>query len=235
MILPICPRGYNYTPWCPELSATIEAGGDVDYPPLSALNDLAFCPRRCALHRLDGVWVETAHTLHGTQLHDRVHSRGKKKRGDSTELRSLRLISHQLRLQGVADLVEFIGEGSTSVPFPVEYKRGKSKAWDNDDIQLCAQAICLEEMLGAEIPEGAVYHLRSHQRRAVLFSPTLRAETALCAERLHQLLAAKTLPAPIPLPHCAKCSLKKVCMPRLHPESVRYKRLSLEMFRVEKD
>ena len=102
-----------------------------DYPPLSALNDLLFCLRHCFLHRVEGVWVENAHTLSSSRDHDRVHSvKDSATAADGRTARGLRLISHTLKIQGVADLVEFHGD----VPFPVEYKRGKRRKWNNDDV-----------------------------------------------------------------------------------------------------
>ena len=154
--LPLLP------PLPPTPLAVPPADGD-DYPPLSALNDLLFCARRCYLHRVEGVWVENAHTLTGSLDHRRVHAVKDGDLASGRTARGLRLVSHALRVQGVADLVEFPG----GVPFPVEYKRGKRRKWDNDDVQLCAQALCLEEALGVAVPAGAVFHVLSKRRRDV--------------------------------------------------------------------
>ena len=206
----------------------IAEGGD--YPPLSALNDLAFSHRRCAIHRLENIWVESAHTIHGTLLHQRVHSKGTRVKEEKTELRGLRILSHRLKLQGVADMVEFRNSPTGSIPYPVEYKRGKAKAWINDEVQVCAQAICLEEMLQTEIPKGAIYHVLSKTRREVVFDTVLREKTAQTARDLHSLLAQKTLPPPVLLPHCQKCSLKHRCLPRLTSADSAYKKAILELF-----
>ncbi len=166
------------------------AEGD-DYPPLSALNHLLFCERRCALLRIDGVWVENVHTTGGTLDHARAHTVSERTRPSVRTVSGLRLVSHRLRLTGIADLVEFRDTASAvgTSPYPVEYKRGRRKRWDNDEVQLCAQAICLEEMLGMPVPVGAIYHTTSRGRREVVFSALLRAKTEAAAARLHELLA----------------------------------------------
>lgn len=205
--------------------------GSGEYPPLSALNDLAFCKRRCALHRLESIWVESVHTIHGTLLHNRVHSKAIRVREAKTEIRGLRIISHSLKLQGVADLVEFKESIGEPDPFPVEYKRGKIKSWENDEIQLCAQAICLEEMLGKEIKKGAIFHITSRSRREVILDSELRSKTAGAARDLHHLLEQKQLPPPVLLPHCRKCSLNRHCLPRLTSDDASYQKAVLELFK----
>ena len=117
-----------------------------DYPPLSALNDLLYCERRCALHRIENVWVDNAHTVSGTYSHERADKPVEWKRGARREVHGIWLKSDRLRLIGKADVVEFHPRpDGPDVPFPVEYKRGKRRKWDNDEVQLCAQALCLEE------------------------------------------------------------------------------------------
>ena len=144
---------------------------DDELQPIRALNDLLFCPRRCALHRIEGVWVENAATTEGTLAHKKVHAGPSEDELGSTGriVRGLWLRSNRLRLVGVADLVEFRPE-----PYPIEYKRGRRRRWDNDDVQLCAQALCLEEMLGQAVERGAVFHVRSKRRREVVFDAKLR-------------------------------------------------------------
>ena len=197
-----------------------------DYPPLSALNDLLFCARRCFLHRVEGVWVENAHTLTGSQDHRRVHATKDSDSATGRTARGLRLLSHSLKIQGVADLVEF----HDGVPFPVEYKRGKRKKWDNDDVQLCAQAICLEEMLGVSVPAGAIFHVQSKRRRDVPFTPLLRHKTQDAAMRLHELLKQTVAPPPVLHKKCKQCSLHKVCLPELLEAPDSYYRLSASLF-----
>ncbi len=186
-----------------------------DYPPLSALNDLLYCERRCALHRIENVWVDNAHTVSGTLSHERAdrpvtwaNTTGVR------EVHAMWLRSDQLRLVGKADVVEFHPQtNGPEVPFPVEYKRGKRKKWDNDDVQLCAQAICLEEMLGVEVPCGAIFHIQSKRRREVAFTPALRAKTLATAQRLHVLLASGITPPPVLKPQCQGCSVHDICLP----------------------
>jgi CRISPR-associated exonuclease Cas4 len=114
---------------------------DEDFQPIRALNDLLFCPRRCALHRIEQVWVENAHTLEGTHRHRRAHADGDEDDGDGVRcVRGLWLRSSRLRLVGKADVVELHARDDGSIPYPVEYKRGRKRRWDNDDVQLCAQA-----------------------------------------------------------------------------------------------
>lgn len=197
-----------------------------EYPPLSALNDLLFCERRCFLHRVEGVWVENAHTLTGTHDHRNVHATKDADTAAGRTARGLRLVSHTLRVQGVADLVEFPG----GVPFPVEYKRGKRRAWDNDDVQLCAQAVCLEEMLGVAVPAGAVFHVRTQRRRPVAFTPALRDLTRRAAERLHDLLTRTAAPPPVLHPKCKQCSLHATCMPELLSAPAAYRRAAATLF-----
>jgi CRISPR-associated exonuclease Cas4 len=206
-----------------------------EYPPLSALNHLLFCERRCALLRIEGVWVENVHTTGGTLDHRRAHSVSDRSRASIRIASGLRLVSHRLRLTGVADLVEFrnLGLDGREIPYPVEYKRGRRKRWDNDEVQLCAQAICLEEMLGVSVPKGAVYHITSRGRREIEFTPILRAKTEAASTRLHELLASRQVPAPELKPRCRGCSIHGVCLPEVfgHPERV--DRLTARLFQAE--
>jgi CRISPR-associated exonuclease Cas4 len=205
------------------------SGGDGDeYPPLSALNDLLFCPRRCFLHRVEGVWVENAHTLGGSQDHRRVHAQKDSRTATGLTARGLRLVSHSLRVQGAADLVEWVA----GVPIPVEYKRGKRRSWNNDEVQLCAQAICLEEMLSVAVPSGAIFHVRTRRRRTVEFTPALRERTLRAAEQLHDLLATTAAPPPILHPKCKQCSVNGVCLPELVATPIEYVRAASELFIV---
>jgi CRISPR-associated exonuclease Cas4 len=209
---------------------TLPAGAD-EYPPLSALNDLLFCSRRCFLHRVEGVWVENAHTTSGTLDHRRVHATRDAATIGVRTARGLWVVSQRLRLLGVCDLVEF-RPGPPEVPFPVEYKRGKRRKWDNDEVQLCAQAICLEEMLGTPVPAGAIFHVRSKHRRQIDFTPELRRKTEEAATRLHALLATATAPPPVLHPKCKQCSVRAVCMPDLLAAPDAYRRAAANLFRV---
>ncbi len=205
-----------------------------DYPPLSALNDLLFCARRCFMHRVEGVWVENVHTTSGTLDHRRVHASRDTDSNGTRLARALPLVSHRLRIVGVSDLVEFRSNpNGPDTPFPVEYKRGKKRKWDNDEVQLCAQAICLEEMLGVVIPAGAIFHVKSKHRRDVAFTTALRKKTEDTANRLHALLATHIAPSPVVHPKCKQCSLYRVCLPELLAAPNAYRKAAANLFKAE--
>jgi CRISPR-associated exonuclease Cas4 len=200
-----------------------------DFLPLSALNDLLFCERRSALHRVEGVWTDNVHTIEGTQAHERVHA-GKTSDHDESPFRverALWLRSTRLKIVGVADLVEFHPQ-----PFPIEYKRGKRRKWDNDEVQLCAQALCLEEMLNVPVPAGAIFHIKSKRRREIVFDAALRRKTEEAARRLHEIVASREVPPPVLHPKCKECSLHDVCMPELLVNAPAYQRAATSLFVV---
>lgn len=211
-----------------------------DYLPISALNDLLFCERRCALHRIENVWVDNAHTVSGTFLHERADRQVTWEVGAGVRaVHGLLLKSDRLQLVGKADVVEFHDVGQVSnlpgtasdssmtgrletrptVPYPVEYKRGKRRRWDNDEVQVCAQALCLEEMLGVVVPAGAIFHIQSKRRREVVFTPELRELTAETARRLHALIQSGITPRPVRKARCRGCSLLELCLPALLADS----------------
>ncbi|MBA4067501.1 MAG: CRISPR-associated protein Cas4 [Isosphaera sp.] len=203
------------------------------YPPLSALNDLLFCERRCFLHRVEGVWVENHHTAAGTLDHRRVHRPRDADAGGTRTARGLWIVSHRLRVVGVCDLVEFRPDpaGGPDVPFPVEYKRGRRRRWDNNEVQLCAQAVALEEVLKVPVPAGALYFVKTRRRQEVAFDARLRDRTADAAARLHALLAARTAPPPVVHPKCRQCSLHAACLPDLVAAPAAYRRAAANLFR----
>ena len=183
---------------------------------ISALNQYVFCPRRCALMHVEGIWRDNEHTLVGTLLHDRADSPGYETLAGVTVRRALPLVSERYGLAGKADIVEFRrDEFGHEVPAPVEYKKGKRRPFDNDDVQLCAQALCLEEMFACAVPLGYVYHAQSRRRREVLFDWRLRAETVRVIEAVRRLLADGVTPAAELLPRCDGCSLRGVCLPEV--------------------
>jgi CRISPR-associated exonuclease Cas4 len=203
-----------------------------DYPPLSALNDFLFCPRRCYLHRVEGVWLENAHTASGSLAHQRVHDPRDADESPFRTARGVRLVSHRLRLVGVADLVEFHPHpnGGPDIPFPVEYKRGRRRRWDNDEVQVCAQALCLEEMLAVGVPAGAIFSAKSKRRREVLFDQALRQQTVEAAARLHELLASGLTPPPLVHPKCKECSVNSLCLPNLVADQACYQQAARDLF-----
>ncbi len=206
-----------------------------DYPPISALNHLLYCERRCALLRVDGAWAENVHTLGGRLDHRKAHESTDRAERSCRTARGLRLISHRLRLVGVADLVEFRAglPVAAEIPFPVEYKRGKRRAWVNDDVQLCAQAFCLEEMLGVGVDRGAIYHVKSRARREVAFAAPLRAETEAAIGRLHAILASGVIPEAVLKPRCRGCSLRGTCLPEAFGHPSRVGRMVRDLFRAD--
>lgn len=194
----------------------LEAAEDDEPLPLSALNHLLYCERRCALIHIEGVFVENAFTLEGRLLHDAADTPGYETRPPVRAVRALPLYSRRLGLIGKADIVEFIrAPGGAELPCPVDYKRGRRSRWDNDDVQLCAQGLCLEEMLGVHVPAGAIFHAASRRRRHVEFTPDLRRLTEEASRRLHDLVRSRHVPPAVLLPKCEGCSLKSICMPEL--------------------
>jgi CRISPR-associated exonuclease Cas4 len=193
-----------------------------DLLPLSRLADLLFCPRRAALHLLENIWQDNILTAEGRSLHERVHEEESESRKDLKIVRSLRLRSLRLGLIGVADVVEFhLDPGGISLPgstglwraFPVEYKRGKLKHEFGYEVQLCAQAMCLEEMLGGAIPVGALFYGKSRRRKDVSFESGLRDSTEQAARQLHDLVAGQITPTARFSKKCPHCSLYRQCMP----------------------
>jgi CRISPR-associated exonuclease Cas4 len=207
-----------------------------NFLPLSALNDLLFCERRCAMHRIEQVWVDNAHTLEGLQRHKRADRVVEEAPLGVRTAHAVLLKCARLRLTGKADLIEFHQSASGSeVSYPVEYKRGRRRRWDNNEVQLCAQALCLEEMLSAPVPAGAIYHVKSRRRQEVVFTPALRAQTEEAARRLHELFASGVTPPPVLKPRCRGCSLHDVCMPELLSQASRPRDYQRRLFVPEHD
>lgn len=189
--------------------------GIEDLIQLSALQHLVFCPRQCALIHIEQIWQESGRTAEGRIMHERVHDEGSESRGDIRTERGVALRSLRLGLIGKADVVEFHRRPDGAwLPFPVEYKRGKPKADDCDKVQLCAQAICLEEMLGVTIPEGALFYGLTRRRLDVAFDQSLRQETETMARKAHELIASGQTPPPIYEKRCESCSLISECLPK---------------------
>ena len=203
-----------------------------DLLPISALSHLSYCERRYALVHLEQVWEENRFTAEGRILHERVDGGEYETRKGVRTARSLPLRSFTLGVTGRADVVEFypIGPPEPEVPmaalalaprlpagkwraYPVEFKRGKPKRDRCDEVQLCAQALCLEEMLGVSVPSGALFYGRTRRRLEVEMTNELRGHTAALATRLHQLWTAHLTPPPIHDPRCRNCSLVDRCMP----------------------
>lgn len=182
---------------------------------LSALQHYAFCPRQCALIHLEQVWQENRLTAEGRIMHEHVHEEGDESRGDVCIERGIALRSFRLGVIGKADVVEYHRQPDGSwQAFPVEYKRGKPKVDESDKIQLCAQAICLEEMMNVCIPSGAIFYGRTRRRLDVEFSEALRQATQQTAGAVRQLLSERTTPKPVYAKRCDNCSIVSECLPK---------------------
>lgn len=202
---------------------------DLDLVSISALNQYVFCPRRCALMHVEGVWADNEHTIIGSLLHDHADEPGYETDDGVKLLRALPLYSERYGLTGKADIVEERG----GEIIPVEYKKGKQRKFDNDDVQLCAQALCLEEMFATEVSRGFIYHAASRRRREALFDWRLREETARTIEAVREMIGSGRVPAAELKPRCDGCSLRGVCMPELtgvaaSADLLRYERELLE-------
>ena len=189
-----------------------------DLLPLSGLQHLLFCERQCALIHIEQVWAENSLTAEGRLMHERVHEEGRESRGDVRIEFGMPLRSLRLGLIAKADVVEFHRdkENADDVwrPFPVEYKRGKPKKGNYDKVQLCGQAICLEEMLEVEIPEGALFYGRTRRRQDVVFDIVLRQETEDAAKRFHELVESRVTPKGVYMKKCDNCSMYDLCIPK---------------------
>ncbi|WP_417911160.1 CRISPR-associated protein Cas4 [Candidatus Electronema sp. PJ] len=182
---------------------------------ISALQHLLFCPRQCALIHLEQVWTENRLTAEGRLLHEHVHEAGSDSRGTVKIEYDMPLRSLRLGLAGRADVVEFRRQPDKAwQPFPVEYKHGKPKKDDSDLVQLCAQALCLEEMLDCTVPAGAFYYGVTKRRTEVEFDQRLRRITEDAAARLHELLSGTSTPPPEYGKRCESCSLLDTCLPQ---------------------
>ena len=186
-----------------------------DLLPLSALQHIVFCERQCALIYTEQAWAENRLTVEGKIMHEHVHDESRGSRGDVRIDYGVSLRSLRLGLIGKADVVEFHSQPDALwLPFPVEYKRGKPKANDCDKVQLCAQAICLEEMLSVAIPEGALFYGQTRHRLGVVFDEDLRRQTEETARSAHDLIDSGRTPKPLYEKRCESCSLMAECLPK---------------------
>ncbi|HOU13202.1 MAG TPA: CRISPR-associated protein Cas4 [Anaerolineae bacterium] len=182
-----------------------------EYLPISMLNQYAYCPRRFWLMYVQGEMVINAPVLEGTLQHERVHSGGQGQEDGEARYRRLYLWSDRLQVSGFADLVE----ERAGVLMPVEYKHGKQGQWGNDHIQLCAQALCLEERTGSSVPVGQIFYWGSRRRVTVEFDTALRTATERAVADIQALLEAGVIPDPEqPYAKCRECSLEPICLPR---------------------
>ncbi len=187
--------------------------------PISALQHLVFCERQCALIHIEGLWAENRFTVEGRHLHEKAHDAAGNAREESRPgvriVRSLPLRSERLNIWGYADAVEFRRDesGDRELAFPVEYKRGRPKAHDADRVQLCAQVLCLEEMLNIHVSEGAIFYGKTRRRYDVQFDADIRQTTEHAVDRLHELIASCQTPVARREKKCETCSLLNLCLP----------------------
>lgn len=184
-----------------------------DLIPISAINHYLYCPRRCALIHMEREFIDNAHTLRGHALHENVDEVSMDSDGSVRVERALPLYSEKIGLVSKADVVEFRGD---EVPYPVEYKQGRKKSYINDDMQVAAQAMCLEEMTGKPVPAGAIFHFKSRRRREVSFTAKLRQQVEETVKSIRKMLLERVLPPPIDDANkCRECSLIDICQPDL--------------------
>ena len=226
--------------------------------PLSLLNDYLYCPRRAALKAIEGHREENEHTIRGDIAHEHADLPGYEVAKGVTLLRALPVWSERLGLSGKCDIVEVAQAsspaGSSGVPpdancgkmppslagqrpalrslHPVEYKKGKRRQFENDDAQLCAQALCLEEMFGVVVDSGAVFHATSKRRREVQFTPELRQLTENAITELHRLIEQAHVPSAVFKPACEECSLFAICLPKMTSAPTSLQRAARRLFEI---
>ena len=203
---------------------------ETDPIPLSALQHWAYCPRQCGLIHLEQAFADNIHTARGQAVHHLVDEPGYEMKAGVKVERALPLWSDRLNLIGKADLVEFHPDGTI---FPVEFKHGRKREKVHDDIQLAAQAMCLEDMLGRPVPKGAIYHASSHRRREVAITPELRQLVVETANAIRAMLASGTLPIPANDGRCKECSLKDICQPEAVALTRRQHDLRIDLYTAE--
>ena len=204
-------------------SAGTGLASEEDYLLLSGLQHYAFCPRQWALIHVEQQWEEDASTIGGSAMHARCHDAYlSERRGDKLVVRGLNVTSHRLKVRGVCDVVEFVpsdegvalrNEAGLWFPFPVEYKYGKPKIGQEDEVQVCAQAMALEEMFGLNLDEAYVYYGRRHRRHLVSLDNALRDKTVDISRRMHADFERGCTPPAKRRACCDRCSLNNLCLP----------------------
>lgn len=200
---------------------------------ISAIEHYSYCPRQCALIHVEQTYDENLYTLRGNRVHERVDKVASElATGDDLNRieRALPIWSQRLGLIGKADVVEFHG----NVPYPVEYKYGSRRVKEHDDLQVCAQAICLEEITGQAVPKGAIYHFSSRHRREVVFTDIMRGKVEEITLKIREMKAAAIVPPATHNKKCKNCSLINSCLPEV-TDSISGKsgKLALLLFEVK--
>jgi CRISPR-associated exonuclease Cas4 len=181
-----------------------------EYIPIAALNQYAYCSHRCWRMFCAGEFTDNQYTIEGTTLHDRVHTTSENQREETWQVRAIWLKSDKYKLIGKSDLIE-AADGQF---YPVEYKRGRKGEWDNDELQVCAQALCLEEMTGKTITTGYIYYAHSHQRQLVEINQELRESAIATIQAVTNLMETGIIPPAIYSKRCQGCSLNLQCLPK---------------------
>ncbi|PXW81501.1 CRISPR-associated Cas4 family exonuclease [Nitrosomonas sp. Nm84] len=197
---------------------------------LSALQHWSYCPRQCALIHVEQAFDENVHTMRGNAVHQRVDEPGFESFEGVRSEHALPVWSERLGLIGKCDIVEFYPDGRI---YPVEYKHGKKRAKAHDDIQLAAQAICLEEMTGKPVTHGAIYHHTSRRRREVAITDTLRRQVEETVAAIRVLLASGQLPPPVNDARCKECSLQDICQPQVMADKAGQRKARKELFELD--
>jgi CRISPR-associated exonuclease Cas4 len=213
----------------PPLAKGDSGGFDTDPIMLSALEHYSYCPRQCALIHLEQVWDENLYTMRGRDTHENVDAESSHELSGIRFERSLPIWSKRHNIVGKADMVEFHG----NVPYPVEYKSGRHRKGRPETLQLCAQALCLEEMFGIPVPNGALYWHGSRERREVIFTESMRAQVAEVAAAVHEMVEKRSTPPPVNDKRCKDCSLRESCLPAAVAEKARSKKVARELFTIE--
>ncbi|MBW4603565.1 MAG: CRISPR-associated protein Cas4 [Calothrix sp. FI2-JRJ7] len=189
-----------------------------EYIPIAALNQYAYCSHRCWRMFCLGEFTDNQYTIEGTSLHENVHTTSEIYREETFQVRAIWLKSEQYKLIGKSDLIEL----ESGEIYPVEYKRGHKGEWDNDELQVCAQALCLEEMTGKTISTGYVYYALTHQRQTVELSQDLRQYTIATIGDVNRLIETGAMPQAIYSKRCKGCSLHDQCLPKAIEKVSRY-------------
>lgn len=198
--------------------------------PISALQHWSYCHRQCALIHLEQAFEENVHTMRGQAVHAHVDTPGYEQRAGTHVERALPIWSEKLGLIGKADIVEF---GMDGTPYPVEYKHGRKRPAGHDDLQLAAQAMCLEEMTGHVVETGAIYYASSKRRREVPVTAELRDQVRSTIEAVRKMIASGKLPPPVNDKRCRECSLKEICQPEALSSRARLDALSEALFKPD--
>jgi CRISPR-associated exonuclease Cas4 len=193
-----------------------------EYIPIAALNQYAYCPHRCWRMFCAGEFIDNQYTIEGTSLHERVHTVGDGNREETWQIRAIWLKSDIYKLIGKSDLIEL----ENNECYPIEYKRGRKGEWDNDELQVCAQALCLEEMTGKTITTGYIFYAHSHQRQLVEINEELRQNAIATIEAVQNLIFTGVMPKAIKTKRCDGCSLYSHCLPQAVEKVKSYQEVS---------